>query len=105
MDGRLAHRDAAAYTQSSTQSKRTQTSMYWVGIEPTILAFEWAKTVHELDLVATVISVCIFMLINIAEDWAISMMDRLKYSAIANYSKWVEGKLGPDVMGGSCLLE
>jgi hypothetical protein len=32
-----------------------QTSMPYVGFEPTIAAFERAKTVHALDLAATVI--------------------------------------------------
>jgi hypothetical protein len=39
-----------------TQNKRTQTSMSLVGFEPTIPAFERAKTVHALDRAATVIS-------------------------------------------------
>jgi hypothetical protein len=34
---------------------QTQTSMPWVGFEPTILVFEQAKTVHALDCAATVI--------------------------------------------------
>jgi hypothetical protein len=33
---------------TQTQNKRTQTSMPWVGFEPTIPAFERAKTVHGL---------------------------------------------------------
>jgi hypothetical protein len=37
-----------------TQNKRTQTSMPWVGLEPTLAAFERAKTVHALDRAATV---------------------------------------------------
>jgi hypothetical protein len=38
-------------TQGTTkpQKKRTQTSMPWVGFEPTIPVFERAKTVHALD--------------------------------------------------------
>jgi hypothetical protein len=40
-----------------TQNKRTQTSMPRVGFEPNFLVFEWAKTVHVLDLAATVIGV------------------------------------------------
>jgi hypothetical protein len=32
--------------------------MPWVGFEPTIPAFELAKTVHVLDRAATVIGVC-----------------------------------------------
>jgi hypothetical protein len=34
---------------TQTQNKRTQTSMARVGFEPTIPAFERAKTVHGLD--------------------------------------------------------
>jgi hypothetical protein len=48
-----AGRKAATYTQ--TQNKRTQTSMAWVGFEPTILVFKREKTFHTLDRVATVI--------------------------------------------------
>jgi hypothetical protein len=40
---------------TQTQNKRKQTSMLWVGFEPTTPAFEWAKTVHALDGAATVI--------------------------------------------------
>jgi hypothetical protein len=40
-----------------TQNKRTQTSMPQVGVEPTIPAFERAKTVHALDRASTVIGV------------------------------------------------
>jgi serine acetyltransferase len=39
----------------NTQNKRTQTSMPWVGSEPTIPAFEWAKIVHALGRAASVI--------------------------------------------------
>jgi hypothetical protein len=38
---------------TQTQNKRTQTSMLWVGFEPTIPAFERAKTVHALDRATT----------------------------------------------------
>jgi hypothetical protein len=40
---------------TQTQNKRTQTSMPWVRLEPTIPAFERAKTVHALDRAATVV--------------------------------------------------
>jgi hypothetical protein len=40
---------------TQTQKKRTQTSIPRVGFEPTIPAFEQAKTVHALDRAATVI--------------------------------------------------
>jgi hypothetical protein len=53
LDGGSARRKAAAYTQNN----RTQTSMPRVGFEPTIPAFEWAKTVHVLDRAATVFGI------------------------------------------------
>jgi hypothetical protein len=37
-----------------TQNKHRQTSMPWVGFEPTIPAFDRAKTIHALDRAATV---------------------------------------------------
>jgi hypothetical protein len=40
---------------TQTQNKRAQTSMPWVGFEPTIPAFELAKTIHAVDRAATVI--------------------------------------------------
>jgi hypothetical protein len=43
-------------THRTTQTqKRTQTSMPWEGFEPTISAFEWAKTVHAIDRAAIAI--------------------------------------------------
>jgi hypothetical protein len=54
LDGGSARRKAATYTQN----KRTQTSMPLVGFEPTIPALERAKTVHALELAATVIGYC-----------------------------------------------
>jgi FAD synthase len=44
-----------AHRTAQTQSKRTQTSMAQVGVEPTIPVFEQSKTVHVLDCTATVI--------------------------------------------------
>jgi hypothetical protein len=44
-------------THRSTQNKRTQTSMPRVRFEPTIPAFERAKTVHALDRAASVIGI------------------------------------------------
>jgi FAD synthase len=43
------------HTEQHKQNKHTQTSMLRVGFEPTIQAFERAKTVHTLDRAATVI--------------------------------------------------
>jgi hypothetical protein len=43
-----------------TQNKRTQTSMPRVGFEPTIPAFERAKTVHALDRAVSLIGRMLF---------------------------------------------
>jgi hypothetical protein len=48
-------RPLATHRTTQTQNKRTQTSMPWVGLEPTIPAFGRTKTVHVLDCVATLI--------------------------------------------------
>jgi hypothetical protein len=50
-----ARRKAATYTGQYTQNKSRQTSTPWVELEPTILVFERAKTVHAIDRAATVI--------------------------------------------------
>jgi hypothetical protein len=42
-------RPLATHRTTQTQNKRTQISMSWVGIEPTIPVFERAKTVQALD--------------------------------------------------------
>jgi hypothetical protein len=42
----LVARPLLAHRTIQTQNKRTQTSMFWVGFEPTIPVFEQAKTVH-----------------------------------------------------------
>jgi hypothetical protein len=47
-------RPLPAHRTAQTQNKRTQTSMSWVGLEPTIPVFERAKTVHASDRGATV---------------------------------------------------
>jgi hypothetical protein len=47
-------RPLSTHGTTQTQNKRTQTSMPWVGFEPTIPVFERAKTVHALDRAATV---------------------------------------------------
>jgi hypothetical protein len=50
-------RSLPAYRTAQTQNKRTHTSMCRVGFEPTIPAFERAKTVHALDCAATMIGI------------------------------------------------
>jgi hypothetical protein len=60
--GRGIRRSQGRYlhTERHKQSKRTQTSMPRVELEPTIPVFEKAKTVHALDRAAIVIGVCSF---------------------------------------------
>jgi hypothetical protein len=58
LTGGSARRKVATYIQDNstqTQNKHTETFMAWVGFEPTILAFELAKTVDAWDCAATVI--------------------------------------------------
>jgi hypothetical protein len=52
--GRVISPSQGSYL-TQTQKKHRQTSIPRVGFEPTIPAFERAKTVHALDRVATVI--------------------------------------------------
>jgi FAD synthase len=47
---------------TQTQNKHKQTSMLRVGFEPTIPAFERAKTFHVLDRAATVVGYCSVLL-------------------------------------------
>jgi hypothetical protein len=50
---------------TQTQNKRRQISMPWVGFEPTIPAFEQAKTVHTSDSAATVVGTTAFGWVDI----------------------------------------
>jgi hypothetical protein len=50
-----AARPLPIHRTTQTQNKRTQTSMSWVGFEPTTPAFKRANTVHALVRVRTVI--------------------------------------------------
>jgi hypothetical protein len=50
-------RPLPAQRTAQTQSKRTQTTMPQVGLEPTIPVFEWAKTVHAIYGASTVIGI------------------------------------------------
>jgi hypothetical protein len=47
-------RPLPTYRTTQTQNKRAQTSMPRVAFEPMIPMFEWVKTVHALDHLATV---------------------------------------------------
>jgi hypothetical protein len=42
---------------TQTQNKHKQTSIPWIGFEPTIPVFKWTKTFHSLDLAVTVIGI------------------------------------------------
>jgi hypothetical protein len=54
--GQHKHRiNARAHTHTHTHTHTHQTSLPWVGFDPTIPASERAKTVHALDRAATVI--------------------------------------------------
>jgi hypothetical protein len=53
LNGAPASRKAATYTQN----KCTQTSILRVGFEPTIPVIERPKTVHVLEVAATVIGI------------------------------------------------
>jgi hypothetical protein len=48
-------RPLPTHRTAQIRNKRTQTSMPRVGFEPTIPAFERAKTVHALDRAVTMI--------------------------------------------------
>jgi hypothetical protein len=48
-------RPLPTHRTTQTRNKCTQTSMSWVGFEPTIPVFQRAKTVHALDRAVTVI--------------------------------------------------
>jgi hypothetical protein len=50
-----AHHKAITYTGQHKHRINAETSMPPVGLEPMIPVFEWAKTFHALDHVATVI--------------------------------------------------
>jgi hypothetical protein len=52
-------RPLPTHKTTQTQKKRTQTSMPRVGFEPTIPAFERAKTVHAVDRAASVILILV----------------------------------------------
>jgi hypothetical protein len=61
LDGESVRRKAATYTQNNKrQNKRTQTSMPRLRFEPTIPAFERAKTGHILDRAATMIATVMY---------------------------------------------
>jgi hypothetical protein len=50
-------RPLPAHRTAQAQNKRTQTSMPQIGFEPTTPVFQRAKTIHILDLSATVIGI------------------------------------------------
>jgi hypothetical protein len=52
---------------TQTRNKRTETSMHRVGFEPTIPAFEGAKTVHALGRAAAVICFRLHHVVQLAD--------------------------------------
>jgi hypothetical protein len=75
----------ATYTQKTqTRNKRTQTSMPWVGFEPTILMFGLAQTVHRLDSAATVIA--IMEIVNRFVEWFVKFLDLMRAEF---FYKWI----------------
>jgi hypothetical protein len=56
-------RQIPTHETTQTQNKRTQTSIPRVGFEPTIPAFERAKTVHALGSAATMVGSVQFTII------------------------------------------
>jgi hypothetical protein len=65
--GRGISPSQGGYLHTGEHKHRTnaETSMPWVGFEPTIPAFERAKTVHASDRAATVTGACIIILLFI----------------------------------------
>jgi hypothetical protein len=55
LDGEFARPKLPADRTAQTQNKRTQTSMQWVGFEPTTPMYERAKSLHTLDRAVTLI--------------------------------------------------
>jgi hypothetical protein len=91
-------RPLPTHRTTQAQNKRTQTSMPWVGFETTIPAFERAKTVHALDLAATVIdrSGCIdprILDLGTNWKWVVSFTLRPLYPRIGG---WVGPRTGLD---------
>jgi hypothetical protein len=88
-------RPLPTHRTTQTQNKRTQTSMPRVVFEPTIPAFERAKTIHALDRAATVIGSRMIYhskskgkVIPVLNYHAMKRMGEWKYrSMIVNFSK------------------
>jgi hypothetical protein len=70
---------------TQTQNKRTQTSIPWVGFEPTISAYERAKTVHALDRAAAVIEAYITLALKF-ESWILLLIRSYPSSLICGIS-------------------
>jgi hypothetical protein len=65
--GRVMSLSQGRYLNTGQHKRRInaythQSSMAWVGLEPTISASEWAKTVHALDRAVTVTDFDFFLL-------------------------------------------
>jgi hypothetical protein len=71
-------RPLLTHRTTQTQNKRTLTSLPWVGFEPTIPAFERAKTVHALDRAATVIGA-----------WKMYEYSKMYFNLTDTYPYWI----------------
>jgi hypothetical protein len=89
--------------RTSAQNKRTQTTTRWVGFEPTIAAFERAKTVHALDRAATVIGACYQIRDYIKRYLPIRNDDRCRHcSSTAWYAS--TRQISPSLLGLSVVI-
>jgi hypothetical protein len=90
MGDRLVARPLPTHRTTQIQNKCTQTSMPWVGFEPTIPVFERAKTVHASDDAATVIgfiplSIYLFNQSSIHQFFYPTIQWSLQLPSIANH--------------------
>jgi hypothetical protein len=72
--------------RTQTQTKRSQTSMPWVGFEPTIPAFVRAKAVHALDRATTAIGTLISN--NIVNSCLRREVDTEQWGPVVSTAPW-----------------
>jgi hypothetical protein len=101
VDGGSARRNAVTCTG---QNKQRQTSMPRVGFEPMIPGFEWAKTVHALDLAATVTGCIICQELNIPICCALRQMDPDKVGRLGLSRRWPPSVFSPGIRKGKVYV-
>jgi hypothetical protein len=78
MRDQLVARPPPTHRATQTQNKNTQTSMPWVGFEPTIPAFVRAKTFHALDCAATAMGNCLHIsVINFRHNFTLCLFQHV----------------------------